>query len=157
MLTAQSWTYASAVVGRTLTNSVLVSRVLTDESAGSSETHRDVQYVKKNQNIKICICLSVKIRYMDILLHSSYPGWVPGPGRVWIVCHAAQTLWRPRTASLRSRVHSGPLGWPAAESLPLQLDILRKYGIMLFFFYWFTHNHLLVCISPVQGSLWENT
>lgn len=32
--------YASAVVGRTLTNSVLVSRDLTDESAGSSEKHR---------------------------------------------------------------------------------------------------------------------
>lgn len=32
--------YASAVVGRTLTNSVLVSRDLTDESAGSSEKQR---------------------------------------------------------------------------------------------------------------------
>lgn len=30
------WIYASAVVGRTLTNRVLVSRDLTEESAGSS-------------------------------------------------------------------------------------------------------------------------
>lgn len=35
--------YASAVVGRTLTNSVLVSRVFTDESAGSSGTQIDVK------------------------------------------------------------------------------------------------------------------
>lgn len=43
LLTAQSCTYASAVVGRTLTNSVLVSRAFSDESAGSSGTQRDAR------------------------------------------------------------------------------------------------------------------
>lgn len=62
---------------------------------------------------------------MDIIQQSSYPGWDPGPGRVWVVCHAVQTPWRPRRAGLRSQVHSGPLGWPAAGLPPLQLDILR--------------------------------
>lgn len=40
--------YASAVVGRTLTNSVLVSRDFTDESAGSSEEQKKIKYWKKN-------------------------------------------------------------------------------------------------------------
>lgn len=35
--------YASAVVGTTLTNRVLVSRDFTDESAGSSEKQRDIK------------------------------------------------------------------------------------------------------------------
>lgn len=37
------WIYASAVVGRTLTNRVLVSRDFTEESAGSTEKHRETK------------------------------------------------------------------------------------------------------------------
>lgn len=65
-------------------------------------------------------------RYTDIYPHSSYPGWNPGPGRVWVVCHVVRRPWRPRRPDLRSRVHSGPLGWPAAELPQLQLGILRN-------------------------------
>lgn len=36
------WIYASAVVGKTLTKRVLVSKAFTDESAGSSEKHRNI-------------------------------------------------------------------------------------------------------------------
>ncbi len=43
---ASLWIYASAVVGITLTKRVLVSKVFTDESVGSSEKQKHILLVK---------------------------------------------------------------------------------------------------------------
>lgn len=124
--------YASAVVGRTLTNRVLVSNDFTDESADTSEKHRltpesklhFILFERKHSNDRTEV-------YIINHVWSPYPGWVPGPGRVWGVCCGGRKPSQPQTAAVSVPDHSGPLGWPTGGCPPHLSDTLEQRGEVL--------------------------
>lgn len=105
-----------------------------DES-NNEEKHLIIQhrFLRTPSMLFCCTKKSYRIYNVNMIssIFSSYPGWAPGPGRVWAVCCGVQRPCQPQKAGLSIRVRSGPLGSPAGACPHRLSGTLEEIGGVL--------------------------